>query len=91
MFKTTLAAAALTMAFLQPVFAEDAMKADVKCDEASMMKMQTEMDAMTDPAMKDKKDMAKNEMDMAKESMKADKKDDCMMHMDGAMKAMSKG
>ena len=88
MLRSTLVAAAMTIAFMHPAVAEDAMKSDMKCDDATMMKMQTEMDAITDPAMKEKKDMAMKEMDMAKESMKADKMDDCMMHMDGAMKAM---
>ena len=91
MLKSTFLAAAFAIAFIQPVFAEDAMKADVKCDDASMMKMQTEMDAVTDPAMKEQKEMAMKEMDMAKDSMKAGKTDDCMMHLDGAMKAMKKG
>jgi len=40
--------------------------------------------------MKEKKEMAMKEMDMAKEAMKANKTDDCMMHMEGAMKAMKK-
>jgi hypothetical protein len=61
----------------------------MKCDDASMMKLQTDMDAMTGDAMK--KDAAMKEMDMAKEAMKANKADDCVMHMDMAMKAMKKG
>lgn len=89
MFKATFVAAALAIAFIQPVFAEDAMKADdammAKCDDASMMKLQGEMDAMKDDSMKA---MAMKEMDMAKDAMKADKMDECTMHMDGAMKAM---
>ncbi|MDW5318474.1 hypothetical protein [Rhizobium sp. PL01] len=86
-FKLTLAAAALASVFAAPVFAEDAM---MKCDDASMMKMQSEMDAMTDPAMKDKKEMASKEMMMAKDSMTANKMDDCKMHMDNAMKSIGK-
>ena len=87
MFRSTLVAAAFAIAFIQPAFAQDVM---MKCDDASMMKMQTEMDAMTDPAMKEKKEMAMKEMDMAKEAMKANKMDDCKMHMEGAMKEMKK-
>jgi hypothetical protein len=87
MLKSALVAAALAVAFIQPAFAQDTM---MKCDDASMMKLQTEMDAMTDPAMKEKKEMAMKEMDMAKEAMKANKTDDCMMHMEGAMKEMKK-
>lgn len=92
MLKSTLLVAALAVAFIQPVFAQNSMKAGdaamMKCDDASMMKMQGHMDAMTDPS---KKDMAMKEMQMAKDAMKAKKMDDCAMHMDGAMKAMSKG
>jgi hypothetical protein len=62
----------------------------MKCDEASMMKMQTEMDAMTDPAMASQKDMAMKEMAMAKEAMAANKTDECTMHMENASKEMMK-
>jgi hypothetical protein len=87
MQKSILVAAAFAIAFIQPAFAQDTM---MKCDDASMMKVQTEMDAITDTSMKEKKEMAMKEMDMAKEAMKANKTDDCMMHMEGAMKAMKK-
>ena len=91
MFKITFASAILALSLVQPVFAEDAMKSEamMKCDDASMMKLQTDMDAMTGDAMK--KDAAMKEMDMAKDAMKANKADDCVMHMDMAMKAMKKG
>jgi broad-specificity NMP kinase len=62
----------------------------MKCDDASMMKMQTEMDAMTDPAMAQQKDMAMKEMEMAKEAMAAKKTDECTMHMENASKEMMK-
>ena len=74
----------LTIAF--PAFAQDMMK----CDDESMMKMQTEMDAMADPMMKDQKDMAMKEMEMAKTAMGAGKTDDCVMHLDKAKKEMMK-
>jgi hypothetical protein len=60
-----------------PAHAMDMMK----CDDALMMKMQTDMDAMNDPAMKMNKDMAMKEMDMAKMAMKDKKMDECSMHM----------
>jgi hypothetical protein len=85
MLKITLAAAVIASAFSLPAFADDAMMA--KCDDASMMKMQTQMDGMTDQS---KKEMASKEMMMAKDSMKANKMDDCKMHMDNAMKSMDK-
>ena len=85
MLKSTLVAALFGLAFIAPAFADD-----MKCDDASMMKMQADMDAMTDPAMKDAKEMAMKEMDMAKMAMKDNKMDDCMMHMENAMKGMKK-
>jgi hypothetical protein len=62
----------------------------MKCDDASMMKVQTELDAMTDPAMAQQKDMAMKEMAMAKEAMAAKKTDECTMHMENASKEMMK-
>jgi hypothetical protein len=84
MLKTTLAAAFLSLAFIAPAYAADEMK----CDDASMAKMKADMDAMTDPAMKDKKDAAMKEMEMAMASMKDGKADECMTHMKGAMDAV---
>ena len=89
MLKLTAVAVVLASTFALPAFADDAMMA-TKCDDASMMKMQTSMDKMTDPMMKDKKEMASKEMMMAKDSMKANKMDDCKMHMDNAMKSIGK-
>ncbi len=66
------------------------MSMTMKCDDASMMKMQTEMDAMADPAMKPNKEMAMKHMGMAKTSMKDSKSDECMMHMGNAMGALNK-
>jgi hypothetical protein len=83
MLKSTIAAALFGLAFIAPAYADD-----MKCDEASMTKMQADMDAMTDPAMKDKKEMAMKEMEMAMASMKDGKADECMMHMKGAMDAV---
>ena len=81
------AAAVLTLALSVPASAQDTM---MKCDDASMMKMQTEMDAMSDPAMKNKKDMTMKHMDLAKASMKEGKMEDCTMHMGEASKEMMK-
>jgi hypothetical protein len=66
------------------------MSMTMKCDDASMMKVQTEMDAMADPAMKANRDMAMKHMDLAKASMKDSKPDECMTHMGEAMDAMNK-
>ena len=61
----------------------------MKCDDASMMKMQTDMDAMSDPAMKANKDVAMKQMGMAKTAMKDNKMDDCSMHMGMASMSMT--
>ena len=90
MLRLTLAAlAAATISFAYPALADDAMKADpmkaTVCDDASMMKLQTEVDATTDAMMKDH---AMKEMAMAKDAMTAKDDGKCVEHMDGAMKAM---
>jgi hypothetical protein len=64
-----------------PAYAADEMK----CDEATMTKMQTDMDAMTDPA---KKEMAMKSMEMAKTAMKDNKMDECMTQVKATMDAM---
>jgi hypothetical protein len=87
MIKKTLVTAVLAIGFIHPAAAMDTM---MKCDNASMMKVQSEMDAM-DSSMKAEKTMAMKEMDMAKKAMKEKKSEDCMMHLDSAMKAMKKG
>jgi hypothetical protein len=61
----------------------------MKCDDASMMKMQTDMDAMKDPAMKANMEMAMKQMGMAKTAMKDNKMDDCSMHMGMADMSMT--
>jgi hypothetical protein len=86
MLKRTIAAVVLASVSAMPVFAAETMMKMAKCDDASMMKMQSQIDGMTDPMMKEKKEMASKEMMMAHDSMKAKKMDDCAMHMDKAMK-----
>ena len=60
--------------------------ADVFCDDASMMKMQKEIDADTNPGMKKQVDMANAEMKMATDAMHANKTDECAMHLNKAAK-----
>ncbi len=87
MMKTTIVAAALAIAMTAPAFADDMMK----CDDASMMKVQAGVDeAMKDSSMKAQEEMAMKEMDMAKESMAASKMDDCAMHLEKAAKELKK-
>lgn len=87
MLKFAIATALLMSALTLPAHAANTM---MKCDDASMMKAQSDVDAVTGPKMKEKKEMASKEMMMAKESMKAKKMDDCKMHMDKAMKSIGK-
>lgn len=82
MLRLTLAAALLAGAFVMPAMADDMM---TKCDEASMMKMDKDVEGMKDMAMKEK---AMAELNMAKDSMKMNKSDDCMMHMNNVHKSM---
>lgn len=89
MFKSIIAAAAITFvaASLTPTFADDA--AAMKCDDASMTKMNDMMKAATDPKMKDAVDSATKHMTMANDAMKANKMDDCTAQIGMAMKDMS--
>lgn len=64
-----------------------ALAMDMKCDDASMAAMKTDMMAVKDEGMKK---MATDHMMMAADAMKAGKTDDCMMQMKEAEKAMGK-
>ena len=85
MTKFLLSAAVFGLFLAAPANAMGSMK----CDDASMMKMQTDMDAMSDPAMKANKDMAMKQMGMAKNAMKDKKMEDCSMHMGMASMSMT--
>ncbi len=85
MTKLLLCAAVFGLFLTAPANAMEAMK----CDDASMMKMQTDMDAMSDPAMKANKDMAMKHMEMASAAMKDNKMDDCSMQMGMANVSMT--
>ena len=86
MFRTILAAAALSALSFAPAYADEMMK----CDDANMMKMQKEIDADVDPGMKKQVDMANEEMKMAGDAMKASKMDECAMHLNKAMEELHK-
>ena len=92
MLKSLIVAAGFALTAINPVLAQDAMKSDamMKCDDASMMMVQQEMDKMTDDAMKMQKEEAMKSMDMAKDAMKMNKTDECTMHLNEASKAMMK-
>lgn len=87
MLKSIIAAGGFALAAINPVFAEDAT---MKCDDASIMMVQQDMDKMTDDSMKMHKEEAMKAMDMAKEAMKMNKTDECAMHLDEASKAVMK-
>jgi hypothetical protein len=77
MLKMTLAAAGtIAMFAMAPAYAAE-------CDEATMMKVEADVKAMTDAP---KMEMAMKEFEMAKEAMTASKMDECKMHLDNAMK-----
>ena len=84
MMKSLFVAAIAGFALIAPAHAAEM----TKCDDATMMMMQSEMDKVTDAAMMEKKEMAMKEMDMAKTAMKDGKMDDCSMHMGEAKKTM---
>ena len=78
---------ALAIGLALSTLAAPVMAMDVKCDNASMSTMKTDIDGLKDASMKK---MASDQMMMAQHSMKAGKKADCKMHMDEAMKSMGK-
>jgi hypothetical protein len=84
--KALLLASALTgLLFTSQAHAMDPMK----CDDATMSKMSTDLSAMKDPAMKINKDLAMKQMDMAKTSMTAKKMDDCSAELGMAQMSMT--
>ncbi|MBC8037967.1 MAG: hypothetical protein H7X89_12205 [Rhizobiales bacterium] len=78
MLKSTLVAAAFSVALIVPAYAENA-----KCDEATMTMMTTEIEALTDAG---KKEMAMAEMQKAKDMMTANDMDGCGTQLDAAAK-----
>jgi hypothetical protein len=82
MLKFAVAATVIGLFTITPAFADDMMK----CDDASIMKMQKEIDADTNPGMKKQVDMANAEMKMATDAMHAKKMDECAMHLNEAAK-----
>jgi hypothetical protein len=73
MLKSALVAGALLVAFAAPGYAET-----YTCDEATMTKWKTDIDAMSDVAMKEKHTKSYTS---AMEAMKANKMDDCVKFM----------
>ena len=63
MMKSLYCAAALSFVMASGLAVPASAMDPMMCDEATMTKMQSQMDALTDPAMKMNKDMAMKEMD----------------------------
>ena len=84
MMKTMFAAALLGLAFTMPAYAED----EVTCDDASITKLQADIDALEDAGMKAK---AMETFEMAKTALGAKNVQDCITQMQETRKRMTKG
>ena len=71
---------------ITPAFADEMMK----CDDASLMKMDMMVKDATDPMMKTQMEMAMGEMTMAMDAKKASKMDECEMHLNKAAMELKK-
>lgn len=60
------------------------------CTDDAMMKIQADVDAITDAAQNEQKEMAMKELEKAKEAKTANSEEDCKMHLANAAKAMKK-
>ncbi|WP_112832393.1 hypothetical protein [Ensifer sp.] len=76
-----LCAAAMVLGLATPAFSQ----ADVVCDEASLMKLETDVGAIPDGA---KKIEATKELAMAKDAMAANDMEKCKSHLSNAVKGM---
>jgi uncharacterized protein YycO len=86
MLKSTVAFS-LVATLLTLVPAQAQMMKMTPCTDANMMKMQDDIEKMTDAT---KKEMAMKEASMAKDSMGKKNDKDCMMHMKKAEDMMPK-
>jgi hypothetical protein len=74
MIKSALLATFLAMAFVAPAYAASTLT----CDEPTMTKMKTDIDAMTD---KEKQTTSVKEWEMAMEEMKGNKLSECELRI----------
>ncbi len=79
MLKSTLIAAAFGLAMFAPAYADHDPTG--KCDEETMTRYQTDIDAMTDA---EKKATSIKELENARAAMAANKMDECMTFMHSA-------
>ena len=82
MIKSALLATAISFAFIVPAYAQQT----VKCDEASLTQMRTEIDAMTD---QEKKAKSIESWDAANAAFKANNVDECNARLDDTGKTMN--
>lgn len=82
MIKSALLATAISFAFVVPAYAQQT----VKCDEASLTQMRTEIDAMTD---QEKKAKSIESWDAANAAFKANNVDECNARLDDTGKTMN--
>jgi polysaccharide pyruvyl transferase WcaK-like protein len=74
MIKSAILATVLGLSFIAPAYAAS----EFVCDETSMTKMKTSIEAMTD---KDKQTASMKEWQMGSDEMKGNKLDDCQKRM----------
>ena len=86
MLKYAIAAGVAGLFVITPAFADEMMK----CDDASMMKMDMMVKEANDPMMKTQMEMAMGEMTMAMDAKKANKMDECEMHLNKAAMELKK-
>jgi hypothetical protein len=68
--------------------AVQAQDMNMDCTEDNMMKMPSQIDAMTNESQKAQKEMAMADMEKAKAALQGKDMDDCKAHMEKAMKSM---
>ena len=86
MLKYAIAAAVTGLFAITPALAEEMMK----CDDATMMKMDMMVKEANDPMMKNQMEMAMSEMTMAMDAKKASKMDECELHLNKAAMELKK-
>lgn len=77
MLKSILIGVAFGFVLIAPAYATH--DPEMKCDEATMTRYQTDIDAMTDA---EKKATSVKELELAREAMKANDTEKCLTHMD---------
>lgn len=85
--KKLVATFAVCAALATPALAGDAA---LTCDSATIAKLNTQFDAMVDPAVKDKVTSAKDQLAKAQDALKAKNTEDCMAALRKAVDELPK-